>query len=308
MKTVIVTTPVQDRHRRMLEEAAAGRCTLVYGQGPLSEADAIIGAVPPEDLPQAGKLQWFHLVWAGTDRYKPEKLPAGVLFTNGSGAYGAMIAEHMMACILSFLRQLPHYAWLQKQHRWEQTWWEGTLEGKTVLILGTGDIGAALAKRLRGFDCRVLGIRRHPAPVPYFDQVYGLEDLDRLLPQAEVVACALPDTPQTAGLLTKERLLSMKPCAILVNCGRGSLLASRDLIEVIQGGHLGGCALDVTDQEPLPPDSPLWDTSRLILTPHIAGASFGHLPETEDKIYRLAAENLRRWLEGAPLRNIVALQ
>lgn len=163
-------------------------------------------------------------------------------------------------------------------------------------------------RRLRGFDCRILGIRRHPAPVPYFDGVYGLEDLDRLLPQADVVACALPETPQTVGLLTKARLRAMKPCAILVNCGRGSLLSGQDLIEVIQNGHLGGCALDVTEQEPLPPDSPLWDTSRLLLTPHISGASFGHLPETEDKIYRLAAENLRRWLEGAPLRNIVALQ
>jgi phosphoglycerate dehydrogenase-like enzyme len=130
----------------------------------------------------------------------------------------------------------------------------------------------------------------------------------QLLPLADIVACAMPGTAATRGLLHKDRLLAMKPTALLLNCGRGSLIPTKDLEEVLAAGHLGGVALDVTDPEPLPADSPLWDCSRVILTPHISGASFGHVAATEDKIYALAAENLRRYLASEPLLNEVDFQ
>lgn len=303
MRTVAVTTPVGETHRAWLEEAAAGRCVLVYGRN--LEAEAVIGDLSPRELSAYQALRWFHLVWAGVDRFTAADLPAGAVMTNGSGVYGAMIAEHMLACILSLCRQLPHYAALQRQHRWDNRWQESTLEGKTVLILGTGDIGAALARRLRGFDCRILGYCRRPRPIAGFDAVYGPADLDALLPRADVVACALPGTRETAGLLHRARLLSLKPGAMLVNCGRGSLIDTAALVEALDAVPLLGCALDVTDPEPLPADSPLWDRENVILTPHVSGASFGHLSETEDKLYRLAAENLRRYLDGEPLLNRV---
>ena len=145
MKTVWVNTPLRDDHRRWLEEAAAGRCRLVCSAEPCPEAEALIGALPVEDLGTLPQLQWFHLVWAGVDKYPAAQMPAGVAFTNGSGAYGAYIAEHMMACILSLYRQLPHYAALQRQHIWDNCWQEGTLEGKTVLILGPGGSGPSTA-------------------------------------------------------------------------------------------------------------------------------------------------------------------
>lgn len=143
------------------------------------------------------------------------------------------------------------------------------------------------------------------ADAPYFDEIHTLEALDEQLPQADIVACALPGTAATKGLLNKQRLLSMKPGALLLNCGRGSLIVTDDLEEVLAMGHLGGVALDVTDPEPLPAHSPLWDDPKVILTPHISGASFGHVVQTEDKIYRLAAENLRRFLSGESLLNEV---
>lgn len=307
MKTVWINTPLREEQRRWLEEAADGRCRLVCGPETCREAEALIGALPVAALGELPQLRWFHLVWAGVDKYPAEKMPAGVAFTNGSGAYGAYIAEHMLACILSFYRQLPHYAVLQRRHIWDEHWQEGTLEGKTVLILGTGDLGSSLARRLQGFDCRVVGLCRRPRPFAYFDQVCGLAELDQLLPQADVVACVLPGTRETAGLLDRRRLFSLKPGAILVNCGRGSLLDTDALAEAIPAVPLLGCALDVTDPEPLPSESPLWDMEQVILTPHISGISFGHLPACEDKIYRLAAENLRRWLDGAPLLNQVDL-
>lgn len=303
---VCVTTPVKDRHQMWLQEAAAGRCRLVFGLE--EDAQVVIGDLSPEELGRVKDLRWFHLVWAGVDRYRNSDFSQDTLFTNGSGAYGVTIAEHMMACILVLYRQLRHYDRLQKAHLWEQDWQEDTLEGKTVLILGTGDIGTALARRLRGFDCKVIGIRRTEGSLPDFDEMYTMGALDELLPIADVVACCLPGTAMTSGLLNEKRLRAMKPAALLLNCGRGSLVDTKALETVLLEGHLGGCALDVTDPEPLPKDSPLWDMERVILTPHISGASFGHVDAMEDKIYRLAAENLRRYLDGEALLNQVDIE
>lgn len=279
---------------------------MIYGFE--EDAEVIIGDLAPEELRKARKLQWFHLVWAGVDRYKETDLPEGAAFTNGSGAYGVTIAEHMMACMLALYRQLRHYDGLQKRHVWDGDWQEGTLEGKTVLVLGAGDIGQALAKRLRGFDCKIIGIRRTAGDLPGFDEMHTLAELDQWLPKADVVACCLPGTAETKGLMNETRLRSIKPKALLLNCGRGNLIETKALEKVLLEGHLGGCALDVTDPEPLPKESPLWDMEHVILTPHISGASFGHVAEMEDKIYRLAAENLRRYLNGEELRNQVDFQ
>ncbi len=306
--TVYITTPVKPHHRRFWEEAAQNRCQLVYaddGQNRLADAEIVIGDLGPNSLQPAKNLKWYHLVWAGADRYKAEDFPVGAKFTNGSGAYGVTIAEHIIACILALYRQLRHYEQLQQERIWNQNWQEDTLEGKTVLILGTGDIGTALAKRLRGFDCRIIGIRRTAGNAPYFDETYTLDDLDHLLPQADVVCGCLPGTPHTAGLLDARRLALMKASAVLVNCGRGSLIVREALEAALKGKRIRGCGLDVFDVEPLPEDSPLWDMENVILTPHISGASFGHVAEMEDRIYRLAAENLRRYLDGEPLLNEV---
>ena len=300
---VSVTTPIKAHHKAMLEAAAAGRCEVRYEAVP--DAEILIGDLSPRALQPFENLKWFHLVWAGVDRYKPEDFPTGALFTNGSGAYGVTIAEHMIACMLALYRQLRHYDRLQQAHCWDPNWQEGTLEGKTVLILGAGDIGCALAKRLRGFDCKIIGIRRTGGALPGFDEMYTLDALDALLPQADVVAGCLPGTKETAGLLNEARLRSMKSTALLLNCGRGSLIDTAALEKVLQEGHLGGCALDVVNPEPLPECSTLWDMERVILTPHVSGASFGHVQEMEDRIYHLAAENLRRYLDGEALLNRV---
>ncbi|MBQ4577695.1 MAG: D-2-hydroxyacid dehydrogenase [Clostridia bacterium] len=302
--TICVTSPVKPHHKAMLE-AAAGEHTVLYGKEHLARAEIVIGDVGPTRLATAKNLRWYHLVWAGIDRFTADNFPAGARFTNGSDVYGVMIAEHMMACMLALVRQLRHYDENQQAHRWDRDWSEDTLEGKTVLILGAGDIGTQLARRLRGFDCRIIGIRRTEGDAPFFDEVYNTDKLDDLLPEADIVACALPGTPLTRGLLDKNRLLRMKKTALLLNCGRGSLIDTKALEEVLADGHLGGVALDVTDPEPLPEDSPLWDCRRVILTPHISGSSFGHVALTEDKVYRLAAENLKRYLAGEPLLNEV---
>ncbi len=303
---ISITTPTKPHHRAMLEAAVRGRCEIAYEAA--HEAEVVIGDLSPAALAAYKNLRWFHLVWAGCDRYRASDFPNGAQFTNGSGAYGVTIAEHMMACILALYRQLRHYGALQNQKNWCQDWQEDTLEGKTVLILGAGDIGSALARRLRGFDCTIWGIRRTGGAADGFDAVYALQDLDTLLPQADIVAGCLPGTAETVGLLDERRLRLMKPSALLLNCGRGSLIVTKELETVLLDGHLGGCALDVVNPEPLPENSPLWELERVILTPHISGASFGHVAEMEDRIYRLAAENLRRYLDGEALLNQVCFE
>lgn len=307
---VFVNTPVKPHHRKWLQQAAGDRCALLFGEEfdtPPAETDAIIGTLQPRDTERLPRLRWLQLAWAGADHIV-KRLPERVVLTNSAGAYGVMIAEHMMAMLLALVRQLRHYDRLQQRHLWQQPWRETTLEGKTVLVLGTGDIGRAFARRLQGFDCRVIGIRRNPRPTPYFQEVFAMDRLDELLPQADVVACALPGTAETVGLLHRQRLLSMKSGALLLNCGRGTLIPGEDLTALLQQGHLGGCGLDVTDPEPLPADSPLWDMERVIVTPHISGATFGHLNEVEDKVYAMAAENLTHWLNGEPLLRVVDKQ
>ncbi|MBP1576635.1 MAG: hypothetical protein J6A68_03780, partial [Oscillospiraceae bacterium] len=237
MRSFILTIP------NAMLEAAAGEHEIIYDKAAIGHADVIIGDLGPADLAEARNLKWFHLVWAGADRYRASDFPAGAKFTNGSGAYGVMIAEHMMACMLAMVRQLRHYDEAQQSHRWDRTWSEDTLEGKTVLILGAGDIGTQLAKRLRGFDCHVTGVRRTAGDLPYFDEVHTTEHLDDLLPETDIVACALPGTAATKGLLDKTRLLAMKSNALLLNCGRGSLIVTKDLEDVLAMGHLGGVAL-----------------------------------------------------------------
>ena len=305
MKKVLVNTPITPEQQEMLENAARGRCELIFDRSyPLEHVDVLIGHAETQELAAAKNLQWFHYVHAGTERFRSLRLPEGALFTNGSGAFGVMLAEHMLAGILAHVRQLPHYSKLQREHRWERQWKESTLEGKVALILGTGDIGSEIAKRLEAFDMIVLGIRRTQEDLPYFDEIHPMQHLDQLLPLADVVVCALPGGDATIGLLNKFRLRKMKPNAILANCGRGSLIVTEDLVEVLREGHLGGCVLDVMDPEPLPADHPLWDMENVILTPHIGGLGFGHVAETSDKIYRLAAKNLARFLSGEPLLNI----
>lgn len=173
-----------------------------------------------------------------------------------------------------------------------------------MVILGTGDIGSSLARRLRGFNCTVIGLCRRPRPITGFDQVSSIE--------AGRPACPGRRGGMRPAPYGKNRR-SARPTAAIFDEARGdfgqlrpgSLIDLAALAEAMDAVPLLGCALDVTSPEPLPPESPLWDMERMIVTPHVSGASFGHLPETEDKIYRLAADNLERYLEDKPLRNLV---
>lgn len=267
-----------------------------------ARATILMGYVPPADLKRFPRLKWVQSWNAGVDPYLvPGVLPQGVVLTCAAGAYGPAVAEHMLAMLLAVYKRLPGYRDRQHRHTWEDLGPVQSLHGKTVLVGGTGDIGSAFARLCRALGAaRVLGLHRSDRPAEGFDQAFPLSALDSLLPQADVVALVLPHTAETAGLMDRRRLLSLRPDAVLLNAGRGTAVDCAALAEVLSSGRLLGAALDVTDPEPLPPDHPLWDAPRVLITPHTAGG-YDHMALTLSNLSALFLDNLKRWRQGQPL-------
>ena len=275
----------------------------------MKQAEAVFGEPSPEALSKAEALRWLQISWAGADRFVPAvKDRENVVLTNASGAYGVTIAEHAIAMLLALARHLPAYGRQQQQGLWQDLGTEWGLAGKTALILGVGDLGTQLAKRLRPFGMEIIGLCRKKRPAkPPFDRLITMDAFDEVLLRADAVFGCLPGTAQTAGLLSLDRLNAMKDDAILINVGRGSLLRPDELARVMAEGKLFGAGLDVLDPEPLPKEHPLRQMENVIITPHVAGISYGHLSATCDYVWDLFIENLQRYLENQALQNRVDL-
>lgn len=273
----------------------------------LERTTILLGYVSPTLLPRFRSLKWVQSWNAGVDPYlAPGVLPQGAALTSAVGAYGPAVAEHMLAMLLAIYKRLPDYRDQQRAHTWGDLGPVGSLHGKTVLVGGTGDIGRHFALLARALGAaRLVGLRRSAQPVDGFDEVHPLTEIDRLLPQADVVALALPHSPETSGLLDEARLSHMKQDAVLLNAGRGTAVDCAALARVLSSGHLLGAGLDVTSPEPLPADHPLWDAPRAFITPHTAGG-YDHMELTLDLIKGVFLDNLKRYLAGEPLRNQMA--
>ena len=208
------------------------------------------------------------------------------------------------ALLLAMMKKLYLYHDNQKAHAWKDEGMVTSLEDATVVVVGFGNIGRAFGRLCKLLGAHVIGIRRHKGAVPAeADEMGTLEDLPEVLPRADVVASVLPGTPATTHLYDAKLFAAMKPGAWFINCGRGNAVVQDDLRQALLDGHLAGAALDVTDPEPLPADSPLWDTPNLVITPHISGDH--HLAKTWDNVVKIAATNLKHYLAGEPLENPV---
>lgn len=322
-KRALVTIPTGERHRNLLQQAAPGwefrfrgTDTLVCapqealpGQPVTQEdvdwAQAILGNVPAAMLHGSPALEWLQTNSAGVEPYiRPGVLAGDTLLTNATGAYGLAIAEHMLGMLLELFKKLELYRDAQKSGAWQSQGAVKAVYGSTVLVLGMGDIGGEFAARCKALGAKVIGVRRSPRPCPeYADEVHLLEDLDSLLPHADVVAVTLPGTDATRGLMSRERLAKMKEGAVLLNVGRGFIVDTEALCDALERGHLSGAGVDVTDPEPLPPTHRLWNIPTAVVTPHISG--FYHLRETHERIVGIFLENLRHFQAGEPLRNLV---
>ncbi|QXM25332.1 D-2-hydroxyacid dehydrogenase [Elioraea tepida] len=259
--------------------------------------------------PAAKKLRFIQSISAGVDQYDRAVLAAhGIRLASAQGANARAVSDHAMALILALFRRLPEARDNQARRFWrgmigDLSRREDELGGKTLLVVGLGRIGGRLARLARAFEMTVLGIRGNPAAGGEgADEVHGLEALPLLLPRADVVALTCPLTPQTTGLIGADAFARIKPGAILVNVARGKVVDTAALIAALGEGRLAAAALDVTDPEPLPPDSPLWSMPNVLITPHTGGETRAY----EDNVIDLLLENIGRLQRGEPrLRNEV---
>ena len=299
-----------------IKKAAEGRCTVTIAQPDWTReqlieayqrADIISGDPEPKDLKYCTSLKWMQSSCDGVAHFVDTgRFNSQCLLTNMAGVQKQVISEFVMGAIISLCHCFPAYLEQMKDGLWQHMAYHKTLENATVLILGAGSIGGDVARKLRAFDCKIIGMRRTKRDCPpEYDEMISLTQLDEYLPQADVIVCCLPGTKETSGLLGKERLLRMKKDAILVNVGRGNLIPEDDLNAVMSEGHFWGVALDVTDVEPLPKEHPLWKQKNLILTPHVAGNCFREDSPTLLRIHEVMLQNFENYLDGKPHRNII---
>src|SRR5687768_3975954 len=275
------------------------------------EAEVIFGFRFPLDwLDQAPNLKWVQLASAGSDHMQRlglfEKRP-NLLLTTASGVHEVPISEHIVAMLLHFARGFPKAVRNQAQGKWERYRAEEA-SGKVACLVGYGPIARRTAAILKTIGMRVLAVRASIAEQqPGFEAVerfYPPEELNAILSQSDYVIIAAPRTPRTEGMIGREQLRAMKSTAVLINISRGALVDETALIDALQEGTIGGAALDVFSQEPLPESSALWGMPNVLITPHVSGSN----PHYDRRVTDLFIDNLKRYLAGEPLRNKVDME
>lgn len=269
----------------------------------MTDADVFVGWPNDEQLAAMPSLRWIYLPSAGANAYTDRQtVGENVMITNSSGVFGVPGAEHAIALMLALTRELHIHFNQQKQKIWKRNPICLEVQDSNVGIIGLGDIGGEIAKRAKGLGAHVTAVRRHASECPpYVDRMYPIEQLDTLLAESDFVFMALPLTDETKGFLHRERIQKMKKGAVFINVGRGPTVDEPALIEALQYGNLTGAGLDVTDEEPLPNASPLWDMPNVLITSHSVGVS----PRKEERRMKLLSENLKRFLAGEELINLV---
>lgn len=245
------------------------------------------------------RVRWVHVASAGVDpllflRGQP------VTLTNSRGVFDAAIAEFVLGAMLAFAKDLPTTLRLQQDRVWRHR--ESRLvAGSTVLVVGAGAIGRAVARLVRALGCAVVGVARSARDDPDFDRVVAFDDLATELETADVLVVTAPLTPQTEGLVGERTLSRVKPGAVLINVGRGPIVDERAVLAALDDGRLGGAALDVFAEEPLPAEHPFWARGDVIVSPHMCGDFAGYT----GVLVEIFLDNLARWRRGEQLRNVV---
>ena len=279
----------------------------------LPDTDIFIGySLRAEQIKDAKRLKWVHSTASGVAQLMyPELRDSGIVVTNPRGIFSVPMAEHTMGMMLALGRNFPDSVRYQdKQHWGQQEIWNRPqrlteLSGQLLLIVGFGSIGQELAKRAKAFGMRVWGVTRSGlGDSSLADKIVASSQLVVVLPEADYVVIAVPETAATKHLIGQSEIAQMKPGARLINVSRGSLLDEAALIKALEDGTLGGAALDVTSKEPLPAESPLWKAPNLLVTPHTSAVSDRLWPRQTDLLLQLLA----RWFSGQELFNRVDLE
>ncbi len=276
----------------------------------IADADIVIAwSLRGEQIKAARKLKWIHSTATAVHALiSPELRGSDIVVTNARDVHGPVVAEHAMALTLALAKRLPQAVKYQQQKHWAQhDLWNATprpreLKGATMTIIGLGGIGRPLARMAKSLGMRVVGVREHPERrCEAVAVVRGHEELDRALSEADFVVLAAPVTPKTHHLMNAARLARLKPDAYLINVGRGVLVDEAALIKALSARNFAGAALDVTTEEPLSRESPLWAMENVLITPHTASLT----EQMWERHYIAFSENLRRFLAGNELLWVV---
>lgn len=271
----------------------------------LAWADVIFGlTVPPGTIARASQLKWIQVISAGVDRLiETDIWRSPVLITTAGGIHATPIGEFVMALMLMFAKNAPRIFAMMQTRQWKRFQTE-TLRGKTVGIIGLGNIGREVARLSRSFGMHVIATRRsavRPRKARNVDLLLPQAKVKQMLARSDYVVLCVPLTPQTRNIVGWEELKAMKRSARLINIGRGALVNEGDLIRALEEKMIGGAGLDVTETEPLPRESPLWNFDNVILSPHISGSREDYMLQATG----IFCSNLRRFLGGKKLINLV---
>lgn len=268
----------------------------------LAETDAMLAwGAAPGLLPRMPKLRWVQALTAGVEGWMAlPDLPPELALTSARGTHRESMPENILGALFHLTKPYAAIVEDQKQRRWTRRV-PAPLNGATLGILGLGAIGQEVARLAAALGMRVVGTRRGGAPLPGVAEVLPPERTDEVLAQSDFVLLLLPATPETENLMDARRLATMKPGARLLNFGRGSLVVDADLVRAVREGTVAGAVLDVFRQEPLPAEHPFWTTEGITVLPHIGGLH----PQRDAIVARLFADNLGRFLDGRPLRELV---
>jgi phosphoglycerate dehydrogenase-like enzyme len=268
----------------------------------LARTEALMAAgVPPGLLPAMPKLRWAQAMTAGVEGWLAlPDLPPNLALTCARGTHRESMPENILGAIFHVAKPYATAVENQKQSKWVQSVAQ-PLTGKTLGILGLGAIGQEVARLAAALGIRVIGTKRRPERMAHVAEVLGTERTPEVLKQADFLLLLLPATPETNNFINAERLALMKPSAWLFNFGRGHLIKDDDLIAAVKAKTIAGAMLDVFRQEPLPAEHPFWTTSGIIVLPHIGGPH----PQRDTIVARLFVDNLGRFLDGKPLKEVV---
>jgi phosphoglycerate dehydrogenase-like enzyme len=271
----------------------------------LAGVDVIYGLIPPKNLlVRAPRLKWIQMMSAGVDRLRDTDIwHSRVMITGVSGIHATPIGEFVLELMLMFAKGAPQCFQMKQKREW-QRFLPTVLRGKTVGIIGLGNIGQEVARLSKAFGMRVIATRRSvkmTGRARYVDRLLPAKQLPSLLAESDFAVISVPYTPETHHLIGEKELAMMKPTAYLINIARGSIIDEEALIRALDEKQIAGAGLDVTAREPLPAESRLWDFDNVILSPHVAGG----MEEYVTRATELFCENLRRYLAGKKLRNVI---
>lgn len=260
----------------------------------LESADVVVGNVLAKNFKYLKNKDLVQLNSAGYEAYTSDVIGENTILANAGDAYGVAVSEHLFAMFLSMAKKLPFYRDYQNTCTWTDLGQVMPIHDLNVVVIGLGAIGGAFAKNMKLLNNHIIGIKNNISVKPDFvDEVYTLDKVDELLPNADVVVLTIPATEKTIGFMSNDRFSKMKKGSLFFNVGRGALVDSVALKFALENDIIGGAGIDVTHIEPLPSDDPLWNTKNLLITPHCSGGF--HMQETVEKLQAIAIKNINAY-------------